>query len=150
MLTFSFFSYFLYLLFFISLAGERNMKRSSETWRHFFHKRNEWPGHCKKLKNALFHWIYYGNVGLETKFLLNPFLPLHVKKCPGIHCDKLLRILINLWYDFSIFFGVFFNASDFNADKMIFLRFEKLDITPKSAQKIKPVLEQWMKEAKGR
>lgn len=25
--------------------------------------------------------------------------------------------------------------------------FEKLDITPKSAQKIKPVLEQWMKEA---
>ncbi|KAL7014220.1 hypothetical protein ACKWTF_015809 [Chironomus riparius] len=28
-------------------------------------------------------------------------------------------------------------------------RFEKLDITPKSAQKIKPVLEQWMKEAKG-
>ncbi|CRL04915.1 CLUMA_CG018178, isoform A [Clunio marinus] len=27
--------------------------------------------------------------------------------------------------------------------------FEKLDITPKSAQKIKPVLEQWMKEAKG-
>jgi class 6 POU domain transcription factor len=29
-------------------------------------------------------------------------------------------------------------------------RFEKLDITPKSAQKIKPVLEQWMKEAKGR
>lgn len=32
----------------------------------------------------------------------------------------------------------------------LFLRFEKLDITPKSAQKIKPVLEQWMKEAKGR
>lgn len=25
-------------------------------------------------------------------------------------------------------------------------RFEKLDITPKSAQKIKPVLERWMKE----
>ncbi|KAF7274562.1 hypothetical protein GWI33_012788, partial [Rhynchophorus ferrugineus] len=25
--------------------------------------------------------------------------------------------------------------------------FEKLDITPKSAQKIKPVLERWMKEA---
>lgn len=32
----------------------------------------------------------------------------------------------------------------------VFVRFEKLDITPKSAQKIKPVLEQWMKEAKGR
>lgn len=29
-------------------------------------------------------------------------------------------------------------------------RFEKLDITPKSAQKIKPVLEQWMKEAEER
>lgn len=28
--------------------------------------------------------------------------------------------------------------------------FEKLDITPKSAQKIKPVLEQWMKEAEER
>jgi class 6 POU domain transcription factor len=26
-------------------------------------------------------------------------------------------------------------------------RFEKLDITPKSAQKIKPVLERWMMEA---
>lgn len=33
---------------------------------------------------------------------------------------------------------------------LIIDRFEKLDITPKSAQKIKPVLEQWMKEAKGR
>lgn len=30
------------------------------------------------------------------------------------------------------------------------LRFEKLDITPKSAQKIKPVLERWMKEAEER
>lgn len=30
------------------------------------------------------------------------------------------------------------------------IRFEKLDITPKSAQKIKPVLEQWMKEAEER
>lgn len=30
------------------------------------------------------------------------------------------------------------------------LRFEKLDITPKSAQKIKPVLEKWMKEAEER
>ncbi|CAG9834846.1 unnamed protein product [Diabrotica balteata] len=29
-------------------------------------------------------------------------------------------------------------------------RFEKLDITPKSAQKIKPVLERWMKEAEDR
>jgi len=29
-------------------------------------------------------------------------------------------------------------------------RFEKLDITPKSAQKIKPVLEHWMKEAEER
>lgn len=29
-------------------------------------------------------------------------------------------------------------------------RFEKLDITPKSAQKIKPVLERWMKEAEER
>jgi Pou domain - N-terminal to homeobox domain. len=29
-------------------------------------------------------------------------------------------------------------------------RFEKLDITPKSAQKIKPVLEMWMKEAEER
>ncbi|XP_076352573.1 uncharacterized protein LOC143247909 [Tachypleus tridentatus] len=29
-------------------------------------------------------------------------------------------------------------------------RFEKLDITPKSAQKIKPVLEKWMKEAEER
>ncbi|XP_026677257.1 POU domain, class 6, transcription factor 2-like [Diaphorina citri] len=28
--------------------------------------------------------------------------------------------------------------------------FEKLDITPKSAQKIKPVLERWMKEAEER
>lgn len=35
-----------------------------------------------------------------------------------------------------------FNAIDF--------RFEKLDITPKSAQKIKPVLERWMKEAEER
>jgi len=31
-----------------------------------------------------------------------------------------------------------------------FRRFEKLDITPKSAQKIKPVLEKWMKEAEDR
>lgn len=30
------------------------------------------------------------------------------------------------------------------------LRFEKLDITPKSAQKIKPVLERWMAEAEER
>lgn len=30
------------------------------------------------------------------------------------------------------------------------LRFEKLDITPKSAQKIKPVLERWMSEAEER
>ncbi len=29
-------------------------------------------------------------------------------------------------------------------------RFEKLDITPKSAQKIKPVLEKWMREAEQR
>ena len=29
-------------------------------------------------------------------------------------------------------------------------RFEKLDITPKSAQKIKPILEQWMQEAEER
>ena len=29
-------------------------------------------------------------------------------------------------------------------------RFEKLDITPKSAQKIKPVLERWMVEAEER
>lgn len=29
-------------------------------------------------------------------------------------------------------------------------RFEKLDITPKSAQKIKPVLERWMQEAEER
>ncbi|KAK8388292.1 hypothetical protein O3P69_020352 [Scylla paramamosain] len=29
-------------------------------------------------------------------------------------------------------------------------RFEKLDITPKSAQKIKPVLERWMQEAEDR
>lgn len=29
-------------------------------------------------------------------------------------------------------------------------RFEKLDITPKSAQKIKPVLERWMAEAEAR
>lgn len=29
-------------------------------------------------------------------------------------------------------------------------RFEKLDITPKSAQKIKPVLERWMAEAEER
>ena len=29
-------------------------------------------------------------------------------------------------------------------------RFEKLDITPKSAQKIKPVLEKWMQEAEER
>ena len=29
-------------------------------------------------------------------------------------------------------------------------RFEKLDITPKSAQKIKPVLERWMSEAEER
>ena len=29
-------------------------------------------------------------------------------------------------------------------------RFEKLDITPKSAQKIKPVLERWMMEAEER
>lgn len=29
-------------------------------------------------------------------------------------------------------------------------RFEKLDITPKSAHKIKPVLERWMKEAEER
>ena len=29
-------------------------------------------------------------------------------------------------------------------------RFEKLDITPKSAEKIKPVLEKWMKEAEDR
>lgn len=33
---------------------------------------------------------------------------------------------------------------------IIFFRFEKLDITPKSAQKIKPVLERWMKEAEER
>lgn len=31
-----------------------------------------------------------------------------------------------------------------------YIRFEKLDITPKSAQKIKPVLERWMKEAEER
>ena len=30
------------------------------------------------------------------------------------------------------------------------VRFEKLDITPKSAQKIKPVLERWMLEAEER
>jgi len=30
------------------------------------------------------------------------------------------------------------------------VRFEKLDITPKSAQKIKPVLERWMAEAEER
>jgi len=29
-------------------------------------------------------------------------------------------------------------------------RFEKLDITPKSAQKIKPVLEKWLLEAEAR
>lgn len=29
-------------------------------------------------------------------------------------------------------------------------RFEKLDITPKSAQKIKPVLEKWMREIDGK
>lgn len=34
-------------------------------------------------------------------------------------------------------------------DVLVF-RFEKLDITPKSAQKIKPVLERWMKEAEER
>lgn len=33
---------------------------------------------------------------------------------------------------------------------LYFFRFEKLDITPKSAQKIKPVLERWMKEAEER
>lgn len=33
---------------------------------------------------------------------------------------------------------------------VLFDRFEKLDITPKSAQKIKPVLERWMKEAEER
>lgn len=35
-------------------------------------------------------------------------------------------------------------------DSIEFCRFEKLDITPKSAQKIKPVLERWMKEAEER
>ena len=34
--------------------------------------------------------------------------------------------------------------------KFFSIRFEKLDITPKSAQKIKPVLERWMKEAEER
>lgn len=33
---------------------------------------------------------------------------------------------------------------------LIIARFEKLDITPKSAQKIKPVLERWMSEAEER
>jgi len=33
---------------------------------------------------------------------------------------------------------------------MVGCRFEKLDITPKSAQKIKPVLERWMAEAEER
>ena len=33
---------------------------------------------------------------------------------------------------------------------LCFPRFEKLDITPKSAQKIKPVLERWMAEAEER
>ena len=31
-----------------------------------------------------------------------------------------------------------------------FSRFEKLDITPKSAQRIKPVLERWLAELEGR
>lgn len=35
-------------------------------------------------------------------------------------------------------------------DLYIYHRFEKLDITPKSAQKIKPVLERWMAEAEER
>jgi class 6 POU domain transcription factor len=35
-------------------------------------------------------------------------------------------------------------------EKFWIFRFEKLDITPKSAQKIKPVLENWMKEAEER
>jgi len=34
--------------------------------------------------------------------------------------------------------------------KFLYFRFEKLDITPKSAQKIKPVLESWMEEAETR
>lgn len=33
---------------------------------------------------------------------------------------------------------------------MVYGRFEKLDITPKSAQKIKPVLERWMSLAEER
>ena len=33
---------------------------------------------------------------------------------------------------------------------LVLHRFEKLDITPKSAQKIKPVLERWMSEAEER
>lgn len=34
--------------------------------------------------------------------------------------------------------------------RIFVVRFEKLDITPKSAQKIKPVLERWMAEAEER
>lgn len=59
--------------------------------------------------------------------------------------NRAKKKLINLWCDLK--FGL---KSVERIMKILFLRFEKLDITPKSAQKIKPVLEQWMKEAKGR
>lgn len=41
-------------------------------------------------------------------------------------------------------------VDDSNIRIYVRYRFEKLDITPKSAQKIKPVLERWMKEAEER
>jgi hypothetical protein len=43
-----------------------------------------------------------------------------------------------------------FTQIEFSSGLFVCCRFEKLDITPKSAQKIKPVLERWMKEAEER
>ena len=52
-------------------------------------------------------------------------------------------IIISCWFDWFAINWLIWSS-------IFYLRFEKLDITPKSAQKIKPVLENWMIEAEER
>ena len=70
-------------------------------------------------------------------WLLPPFFALQCFSC----LISYLRIS-PLFHNFSYLSLPFFNFPSY--------RFEKLDITPKSAQKIKPVLERWMAEAEER
>lgn len=81
---------------------EAREKRNAKHEKNFSYVRNEWPGHCRKLKcvevismnKSWNHGERRWGVGEGLKVLLKPF-SVH-KKCPGIHLRQVAELLINL------------------------------------------------------